>query len=473
MTAPHLGQYDPTPEVGDHSPRNGNHNGTALLDKFRIQPRMTDGPVQPLPIQETLPAPPQPDPPPTPEQPEQPEKTTSTTPATPTGQAPTKQSGWDEFWLAMAARTRTRTDLKTAKAKAKAARKSRKKAVVEIDTRIGNVAYGVIMTLAGIVAILAFILSFTMMKPAAELYGWKGWQASLFPIIIDVGAVGGTIMGAISAHPVYQRSGRQVLALTLLASVMFNLVGHGLGEKNDSKNAPNTPKGDPAPPKPVPKGSENAAEIPSGWGWTGTVAAILIPVLLAYFIHVASTATKTFVDQRRDDEKQRKLQQELDEEEARRREEEEAKAERLRQETEQRERAAQSEADRMLSATQPLTPVAAPINRVPTPRPEPATPKPQPEPKRAAQTSPAPKEPAGGWTVDNITEFEFRGSLTELAASHKTELGLIVQRIKREDERAGRELGVNKLSPMFGLPVRLFREIHRSVRDGQHRNTTP
>ncbi|HEY3482442.1 MAG TPA: hypothetical protein VGL02_26415, partial [Streptomyces sp.] len=130
-----------------------------------------------------------------------------------------------------------------------------------------------LMTLA--VAVLAFVLSFAMMYAAAKHYGWNEGLAKLFPLIIDVGAIGGTFMGAISEHRVYRSIGHQVLIVTLAASVLFNLVGHDI------------------------QGAD-AMGLPARWAWTGTVAAVMIPLLLAYFVHGFSKALKTFTDQRRE-----------------------------------------------------------------------------------------------------------------------------------------------------------------------------
>uniref|UniRef100_UPI003F494DAF hypothetical protein n=1 Tax=Amycolatopsis sp. CA-096443 TaxID=3239919 RepID=UPI003F494DAF len=130
-----------------------------------------------------------------------------------------------------------------------------------------------LMTLA--VAALAFLLSFSMMYAAAKHYGWSEDWAGLFPVIIDVGAIGGTFMGAISTHRVFRSIGHHILVLTLAASVLFNLVGHDI------------------------KGSATSG-LPGKWGWTATVAAVMIPLLLAYFVHAFSKALKTYTDQRRE-----------------------------------------------------------------------------------------------------------------------------------------------------------------------------
>ncbi|MET9260370.1 DUF2637 domain-containing protein [Amycolatopsis sp. NPDC004079] len=136
-------------------------------------------------------------------------------------------------------------------------------------------AFAAICLMTLIVAGLAFALSFDMMYAAASHYGWGARLAALFPLIIDVGAIGGTFMGAISTNRMYRAIGHQVLIVTLAASVLFNLVGH------DIRGGP-------------------ALGLPAEWNWTGTVAAVLIPLLLAYFVHAFSTALKTFADQRRE-----------------------------------------------------------------------------------------------------------------------------------------------------------------------------
>lgn len=135
-------------------------------------------------------------------------------------------------------------------------------------------AFAAICLMTLVVAALAFALSFDMMYAAASHYGWGARLAALFPLIIDVGAIGGTFMGAISTNRMYRAIGHQVLVVTLAASVLFNLVGH------DIRGGP-------------------ALGLPAEWSWTGTVAAVLIPLLLAYFVHAFSTALKTFAEQRR------------------------------------------------------------------------------------------------------------------------------------------------------------------------------
>ncbi|UKD50851.1 DUF2637 domain-containing protein (plasmid) [Amycolatopsis sp. FU40] len=143
------------------------------------------------------------------------------------------------------------------------------------DAPITVGAFVAICLMAVAVAALAFVLSFTMMYAAAKHYGWSEDLAKLFPLIIDVGAIGGTFMGAISEHRVYRSIGHQVLVVTLSASVLFNLVGHDI------------------------QGAD-ALGLPTRWAWTGTVAAVMIPLLLAYFVHGFSKALKTFTDQRRE-----------------------------------------------------------------------------------------------------------------------------------------------------------------------------
>lgn len=144
----------------------------------------------------------------------------------------------------------------------------------ETDNEITVGAFVTVCFMTLVVAGLAFALSFDMMLAAAERYGWEARMATLFPIIIDVGAIGGTFMGAISGNRTYRSIGHQVLVVTLAASVLFNLVGHDI------------------------RGG-SVLGLPERWGWTGIVAAILIPLLLAYFVHAFSKALKEFVDQRR------------------------------------------------------------------------------------------------------------------------------------------------------------------------------
>ncbi|MEU4673963.1 hypothetical protein AB0F91_39910 [Amycolatopsis sp. NPDC023774] len=148
---------------------------------------------------------------------------------------------------------------------------------VDEDEPITAGAFVAVGLMTFFVAALSFALSFDMMYAAAQLYGWGKGLAALFPVIIDVGAIGGTFMGAISANRTYRRIGHQVLVVTLAASVLFNLVGHDV-------------KG---------KATLLGASLPPNWGWTGTVAAVLIPALLAYFVHAFSKALKTFTDQKR------------------------------------------------------------------------------------------------------------------------------------------------------------------------------
>src|SRR5690606_31537494 len=93
----------------------------------------------------------------------------------------------------------------------------------EEDDEITTGAFTAVCVVTLVVAGLAFALSFDMMLTAAKHYGWTGWMAKLFPIIIDVGAIGGTFMGSISANATYRRIGHQVLIVTLAASVLFNL----------------------------------------------------------------------------------------------------------------------------------------------------------------------------------------------------------------------------------------------------------
>ncbi|MFC4000910.1 hypothetical protein ACFS2C_28090 [Prauserella oleivorans] len=174
-----------------------------------------------------------------------------------------------------------------ADARAAAPRRRRRR---EEDTGQGEdetVTTGVFATVAAItvtVAGLAFALSFDMMRTAALHYGWSGAMANLFPLIIDVGAIGGTFLGSISANRVYRRIGHQVLVLTLAASVLFNVVGHDL-------------KGDLGHGQPMP--GDHHGVLPAHWSWTSIAAAILVPVLLAAFVHAFARALRTWLGQRR------------------------------------------------------------------------------------------------------------------------------------------------------------------------------
>ncbi|TDX84962.1 hypothetical protein [Amycolatopsis arida] len=173
------------------------------------------------------------------------------------------------------------------------------------DSEITTGAFGAVCVITIAVAALAFALSFDMMLTAAKHYGWDDNLAKLFPIIIDVGAIGGTFMGAISANRVYRQIGHQVLIVTLAASVLFNLVGHDLKSKDNA---------------------EGVLALPERWHWTGTVAAVLIPALLAYFVHAFSKALKTFTDQRRSERQAEEREREARAEAERRRAEQQARA---------------------------------------------------------------------------------------------------------------------------------------------------
>lgn len=205
------------------------------------------------------------------------------------------------------------------------------------DSEITTGAFVAVCLITVVVAVLAFILSFDMMVVAARHYGWDANLARLFPIIIDVGAVGGTFMGAISANHVYRRIGHQVLVVTLAASVLYNLVGHDI------------------------KGNDPVlAGLPKEWSWTGTVAAVLIPMLLAYFVHAFSKALKAFTDQRR-----------------------------AKKAAEQEEQDPQAQTMEMRTTEAPQPPLPAlPLPVPPPAQPTPATPAP---PTRPAQPAPAPR----------------------------------------------------------------------------------
>lgn len=151
------------------------------------------------------------------------------------------------------------------------ARKTRKD---EDDEPITTGAFATVMALTVAVAALAFALSFDMMRTAAMRYGWSPEMAALFPVLVDVGTVGGVLMGAISTHRIYRTTGHQLVVATLAASVLFNLVGHDI------------------------RGGA-AAGLPAHWSWSGTCAAVLVPVLLALFVHAAGRAVRTWTEQRR------------------------------------------------------------------------------------------------------------------------------------------------------------------------------
>ncbi|SFW11781.1 hypothetical protein [Amycolatopsis australiensis] len=176
---------------------------------------------------------------------------------------PTGPSGWQRAGHALADWIELRTQR---------TRTRRATPAEDSDITVGALIVVSVVTL--VVCALAFALSFSMMLAAARLYGWNDNLAKLFPILIDVGAIGGTFMGAISANRTYVHVGRSVLTLTLAASVLFNLVGHDV------------------------RGGTLIA-LPERWKWTGTVAAVFIPIVLAYFVHAFSKALKAYMDQRR------------------------------------------------------------------------------------------------------------------------------------------------------------------------------
>jgi len=190
--------------------------------------------------------------------------------STPKPQGP---SGWQRLGHALAERVELGTARRRRERVAEQARTAPSAATADITIAALLVVSSVTLAVSG----LAFALSFDMMLEAAKTYGWGENLAKLFPILIDTGAIGGTFMGAISANRTYVHVGRSVLGLTLAASVLFNLVGHDV------------------------KGHALLGmPLPSQWKWTGTVAAIFIPVILAYFIHAFSKALKAYVDQERE-----------------------------------------------------------------------------------------------------------------------------------------------------------------------------
>src|SRR5690606_3085593 len=100
------------------------------------------------------------------------------------------------------------------------------------------------------------------------------WLANLFPIVIDAGAVAGVVMAGLTSNPVFRRNGWALGALTLAASLVFNVTGHEITGKT-------------------------MAGIPDGYAWTSTAAALLIPCLLAVFVHSAASALHQWSMQQR------------------------------------------------------------------------------------------------------------------------------------------------------------------------------
>lgn len=277
--------------------------------------------------------------------------------STPKSEGP---SGWQRLGHALADRVELGTARRRVERAAEQARTAPSAEVSDITIAALLVVSAVTLAVSG----LAFALSFDMMLEAAKTYGWGENLAKLFPILIDTGAIGGTFMGAISANRTYVHVGRSVLGLTLAASVLFNLVGHDV------------------------KGHALLGmPLPDQWKWTGTVAAIFIPVILAYFIHAFSKALKAYVDQ----ERERKAAEAARAEQARQARDDAADAAR---------RAAEAKAAAVTAAAE--RPATAPV-AVPQQRPvrQPAAPQksagPQKAVRKAETVSPAPavsREPA-------------------------------------------------------------------------------
>src|SRR5690606_11502775 len=96
----------------------------------------------------------------------------------------------------------------------------------------------------------------------------------LFPITIDAGAVAGVVMAGLTNDRTITRNGWGLGGLTLAASFVFNVVGHAIT-------------------------GEGMLPLPEPYGWTSTAAALLVPAVLAVFIHGASTALRRWSDQQR------------------------------------------------------------------------------------------------------------------------------------------------------------------------------
>ncbi|KMS92661.1 DUF2637 domain-containing protein [Prauserella rugosa] len=131
-----------------------------------------------------------------------------------------------------------------------------------------------VCVMAAAVSLGAFVLSFDMMAIAAEHYGWTGWLAKLFPVVIDAGAVAGVVMAGLTSNPVFRRNGWALGALTLAASLVFNVTGHEIT-------------------------GQTMAGIPESYAWTSTAAALLVPCLLAVFVHSAASALHQWTAQER------------------------------------------------------------------------------------------------------------------------------------------------------------------------------
>jgi len=131
-----------------------------------------------------------------------------------------------------------------------------------------------VCAMAAAVSLGAFVLSFDMMAIAAEHYGWTGWLAKLFPVVIDAGAVAGVVMAGLTSNPVFRRNGWALGALTLAASLVFNVTGHEIT-------------------------GQTMAGIPESYAWTSTAAALLVPCLLAVFVHSAASALHQWTAQER------------------------------------------------------------------------------------------------------------------------------------------------------------------------------
>lgn len=131
-----------------------------------------------------------------------------------------------------------------------------------------------VCVMAAVVSLGAFVLSFDMMAVAAEHYGWTGWLAKLFPVVIDAGAVAGVVMAGLTSNPVFRRNGWVLGGLTLAASLVFNVTGHAIV-------------------------GGGVLGLPESYAWTSTAAALLVPCLLAVFVHSAAVALHQWTAQER------------------------------------------------------------------------------------------------------------------------------------------------------------------------------
>lgn len=81
--------------------------------------------------------------------------------------------------------------------------------------------------LLGLVAAAAAVLSFAALRDLAVLCGFATWLAWLFPVVVDAGAAGGSLVWLTGWAPGRARGFACRLALTLLGlSVAANAVGH-------------------------------------------------------------------------------------------------------------------------------------------------------------------------------------------------------------------------------------------------------